>query len=972
MSLWNVLVVLGVVSSIAVVRAAPAFVLAPQAPADQEDDVLDREERAAGSGGGGSGSNDYGNLSDDEDYYTGGVTPTRVRKPEIRHFHVDASITARFANTLVNSMLVNTEEYAQEATFSIVLPDQAFISKFVMVIDNVPYEAEVKEKEQAQKEYNAAKERGDTAGQVKQHVTKPNTFRVAVNVAAYSTVTFDLVYQELLRRRHGIIEYSINIDPGQIIGSMKVDIRITEPQGLQELDAMWLSTGSGSSSINEATPSSLQDVVFLDKISQSRAHIKFHPSKDQQKMERTDGIIGNLVVHYDVLHDLSAGNLQVMNGYFVHYFSPEGLAPAHKNVVFVIDVSGSMSGSKIQQTKEAMNTILADIREGDRLNIVTFTDDIRTWKAGEMVDCTPNNIKDALDFVDGLRALYGTNLHAGVMAGVSLLETSELADIQDERDAFSMVIMLTDGLPSSGTTNLLQIRNEVAARINGKFALFCLGFGDNVDQKFLEQLATENQGVGRKIYEDSSAALQLKGFYDEVATPLLFNINIKYNHINVDATTQTTFLSYFEGTEIIVAGQLPVENELTVQGNGMTELVATVSANSMDSFLELQTSVNTQTPSAAVLSRHAVDDFCQRLWAYMTIKSLLEDRTIARSREERDALKARALELSLTYHFVTPLTSLLVVRPEDKEDEVAPPIGVNDAGNEGTNEDVEQDDDMTSSSAVHNRRPAPAGTSSRGDSASRGGSAGRGGGGGGGGGGFADSDPHFVVHVPASDVSVCFDITGQPGEVYNLLTDEELGLQVMGFIVAAPEQVPGTARIRTYFGRIGVRLPGGNTVRITTDAVTVNNNMVLSWTNTVAVYKGNWTVEVFGKQVMIYKSDGSVNLVFMLHRMNPNNAYKVDHLGFYIRNHEGLTKGVHGLIGQFQRRKVQMVPFSPSDGGALLGELHVMDRTVKVVQRSRLNSLVGEKQPCWFAANNANDLIDGKHTDYLVPLETLP
>ena len=47
-------------------------------------------------------------------------------------------------------------------------------------------------------------------------VTRPNTFRVAVNVAAYSTVTFDLVYQELLRRRYGIIEYSINIDPGQV------------------------------------------------------------------------------------------------------------------------------------------------------------------------------------------------------------------------------------------------------------------------------------------------------------------------------------------------------------------------------------------------------------------------------------------------------------------------------------------------------------------------------------------------------------------------------------------------------------------------------------------------------------------------------------------------------------------------------------------------------------------------------------
>ena len=95
-----------------------------------------------------------------------------------------------------------------------------------------------------------------------------------------------------------------------MIGSLKVDIRITEPQGLQELDAMWLSTGPGSSSINEVN-SPLHDVVYLERLSQSRAHIKFHPTKDQQKVERTTGILGNLFVQYDVLHDLNAGNLQV-------------------------------------------------------------------------------------------------------------------------------------------------------------------------------------------------------------------------------------------------------------------------------------------------------------------------------------------------------------------------------------------------------------------------------------------------------------------------------------------------------------------------------------------------------------------------------------------------------------------------------------------------------------------------------------
>ena len=129
-------------------------------------------------------------------------------------------------------------------------------------------------------------------------------------------------------------------------------------------------------------------------------------------------------------------------------------------------------------------------------------------------------------------------------------------------------------------------------RIDGQFSLFCLGFGYDVDQDFLENLAAENQGVARKIYTDSSASVQLKGFYDEVATPLLFNINIDYNHINVESTTQTSFISYFEGTEIIVAGQL--SDELTLQDNSVMELVATVSANSMDTFIELQTSVNTQ------------------------------------------------------------------------------------------------------------------------------------------------------------------------------------------------------------------------------------------------------------------------------------------------------------------------------------------------------------------------------------------
>ena len=100
-------------------------------------------------------------------------------------------------------------------------------------------------------------------------------------------------------------------------------------------------------------------------------------------------------------------NLQVVNGYFVHYFSPEGIPPVMKNVVFVIDVSGSMSGTKIQQTREAMETILDQLREGDTFNIVTFQSHINTWQTSQMVPVTPDTIKSAQAFARNLRANGG-------------------------------------------------------------------------------------------------------------------------------------------------------------------------------------------------------------------------------------------------------------------------------------------------------------------------------------------------------------------------------------------------------------------------------------------------------------------------------------------------------------------------------------------------------------------------------------
>ncbi len=94
-----------------------------------------------------------------------------------------------------------------------------------------------------------------------------------------------------------------------------------------------------------------------------------------------------------------------MNGYFVHYFSPEGLPPVRKSVVFVIDVSGSMGGSgKLEYTKDALRVILDDMREGDTFNIVTFETIIQVW-SDEMLTVTEENVLRAKEFVESMTPL---------------------------------------------------------------------------------------------------------------------------------------------------------------------------------------------------------------------------------------------------------------------------------------------------------------------------------------------------------------------------------------------------------------------------------------------------------------------------------------------------------------------------------------------------------------------------------------
>jgi len=182
-----------------------------------------------------------------------------------------------------------------------------------------------------------------------------NKFTVDVNIEPGDKVIFELTYDELLERKNGNYEYGINIDPGMIIDDFKVVVNINESLPLSQLEVPELIESNEIDFSKEDTENSIAEVTRYED-NPNNATIVFAPTKEYQEEAGDQGVSGKFVVRYDVDRQGQDTEVQVIDGYFVHYFVPNNLEPLPKHVLYVLDVSGSMQGEKLEQMKDAMFT----------------------------------------------------------------------------------------------------------------------------------------------------------------------------------------------------------------------------------------------------------------------------------------------------------------------------------------------------------------------------------------------------------------------------------------------------------------------------------------------------------------------------------------------------------------------------------------------------------------------------------------
>lgn len=302
-----------------------------------------------------------------------------------------------------------------------------------------------------------------------------------------------------------------------------------------------------------------------------------------------------------------------------------------RDIAFVVDVSGSMSGQKMEQAKGALRQAIGTLRPEDRFRLVAFSSGVRQFRDG-WAPVTGTTLDEARSFVDNLVADGGTNISGALDAvlGTSVAE-----------GRLPLVLFLTDGVPSVGEQQPDRIAAMAAARI-GRARVFTIGVGHDVNTYLLDRLAKEGRGSAEYVAPDANVEVAVGNLMGKLRRPALVNLRI------VDAPARLRDLSpavlpdLFYGEELVLFGRY--------EGSGRGTIIIEGERNGRRERFTAQ----------AVLPRSENgNDFVPRLWASRRIGDLTRQIRL----EGSESLVREVRELGLRYGILTEYTSYLVQEP---------------------------------------------------------------------------------------------------------------------------------------------------------------------------------------------------------------------------------------------------------------------------------------------------------------------
>jgi len=557
---------------------------------------------------------------------------------EVASVKVQTRINDQVAVTSIEQEFYNPNAARLEGTFIFPVPKGAHLDRFTMEIDGKQVDAELLTADKARRIYeDIVRKMRDPAllEYAGRDVFKVRIFPIEPN----SRKRISLSYTQLLKSDNGLVGYSLPLSTEKFSCkptrnlSVKVDV-----QTKRSLKAIYSPTHT----------------VEIKRDGSNRATAGFEATDVKGE---TDFALYFAAEKDEVGVNLLTYRVSGEDGYFLLLASP-GLETKDrqvipKDIVFVLDTSGSMAGKKLEQAKKALQFCVENLNDNDRFELIRFSTEVEPL-FDKLVEANKQNRDRAETFVDHLRPMGATAIDDALKKALGL-QTGRERSSEDKQSAGRpfAIIFLTDGRPTIGTTDEERIVANVEKENDGRTRIFCFGIGTDVNTHLLDRITEKTRGFSQYVLPEEDIEVKVSGFFSKIKEPVLANPELKFSgDVRVSKLYPSPLPDLFKGEQLVLVGRY------SGQGDSAAVLEGTVQGGSRKFGYDVKF------PETC-----SDNDFIPRLWATRRVGYLLDE---IRLHGENSELRDEVTELARKYGIVTPYTAYLIMEDEQRRDVPVP------------------------------------------------------------------------------------------------------------------------------------------------------------------------------------------------------------------------------------------------------------------------------------------------------------
>ncbi|MGZ4873645.1 MAG: VIT domain-containing protein [Candidatus Angelobacter sp.] len=566
-------------------------------------------------------------------------------KTEISGFVARIEVTQEFENVLPDSV---------EAIYVFPLPHDSAVDGMTMTVGEREIHAVIKERDEARKIYEQARNTGHTAALLDQE--RPNIFTQSVtNIPPGGKVQIKLSVIELLKYEAGVYEFAfpLVVGPRYIPGNpTATGDHGTMPDTDQVPDASRVSPPVAGVHTNDSTAGhdismevnlaagvavgdveSTSHKIFADRTGPDSYHVTL---ADQTVLPNKDFILKYKVAGTGI-SDAILAHADKSGGYFTLILQPPDRPPEKalvpRQLIFVLDTSGSMWGFPLEMAKKTIQRALDNLRKDETFNLITFSGDTKILFS-EPVPATPENVAKAKQVLAGAYGSGGTEMMKAIRTA---LGDDAGADKPMEADPIRVVCFMTDGYVGNDADIIAEIKKHSDARV------FSFGIGTAVNRFLLTKMAEEGHGDVEFVTAPGEAQAAADRFYERVHSPVLTNIAIDWSGLPVTDVYPKSVRDLFSAKPVIITGRYSgtPTGKITIKGyQGTGDYSRTIpvdfsSAGANNAALE------------KIWARHKVEDLMSQDWNGI--------------QSGNSKYKAEIIQVGLEHSLATQYTSFVAV-----------------------------------------------------------------------------------------------------------------------------------------------------------------------------------------------------------------------------------------------------------------------------------------------------------------------